>query len=491
MGFQTNANLELINDVTGSTTVGAIGGSVNLTSDLLKQLYIPEQSRIGIYVTPSADFVTALLSTWHCGHIAVPLPLSAPGEELAFLVADAGISYCFSTDGEMPPVFQVVSQSLKWLQPVRSTIEVPIPDFPVSAAAALMIYTSGTTSRPKGVVLSHVNLHAQISSLTAAWKWSREDVILNVLPLHHVHGLINVLCCALFNAALCDFMPKFDARAVWNWFGTPSVANRKPTLFMAVPTIYTRLIQEWEKATPEVQSKWSADAGSLRLMVSGSAALPESVLHRWEQLTGHRLLERYGMTEIGMALSNPLGGMRKPGSVGKPLPGVYVRVRADGIITDAAEVPGELEVKGANVFQNYWNNADITSASFTSDGWFKTGDVAMRDPDGDFRMLGRSSQDIIKTGGYKVSALETESALLEVPGVSECAVVGIADPEWGERVAAVLVLHVPVSAQELKELLKAKLAPYKIPSAWRFVSELPRNAMGKVRKPELRSLFAG
>lgn len=491
MDFLTNASAELIKDAAGSTTAGSLGGSVSQTSVSLKQLNLPVQSRIGIYIVPSADFVISLLSIWYCGHIAVPLPLSAPGEELAFLIADAGMSHCFSANGEMPAAFQDIHPALKWLQPLPGAIDHLIPAIPSSAAAALMIYTSGTTSRPKGVVLTHANLQAQISSLTAAWKWSRQDVILNVLPLHHVHGLVNVLCCALFNGARCDFMPKFDAMAVWNWFGSRPLAVNKPSLFMAVPTVYTRLIQEWEKAAPELQSKWSADARSLRLMVSGSAALPVSVLHRWEQLTGHRLLERYGMTEIGMALSNPLDGNRKPGSVGKPLPGVYVRVRADGVITDAVEVPGELEVKGANVFATYWNNADVTSSSFTSDGWFKTGDVVMRDSDGDFRILGRSSQDIIKTGGYKVSALEIESALLELPGVSECAVLGLADPEWGERVAAVIVTKATVAEQELKTLLKAKIAPYKIPAVWRFIPALPRNAMGKVRKPELRSLFAG
>ena len=214
---------------------------------------------------------------------------------------------------------------------------------------AMIVYTSGTTAKPKGAVTTHANLEAQVTSLVSAWEWAADDRTLLVLPLHHVHGIVNVVTCALWAGATCDMLPKFDAAKVWS-----RIAQGDLTLFMAVPTIYQRLIAEWEGAPPAERTKMSAGCAKMRLMVSGSAALPVSTLERWKEISGHTLLERYGMTEIGMALSNPLHGERRPGTVGIPLPGVDVQLTNEG----------EIEVKGPSVFLEYWRKPAETKAAF-------------------------------------------------------------------------------------------------------------------------------
>ncbi|MCG8462842.1 MAG: acyl-CoA synthetase, partial [Holophagales bacterium] len=364
---------------------------------------------------------------------------------------------------------------------------------------ALLIYTSGTTGRPKGVVLRHANLAAQMASLHQAWGWSGDDHILEVLPLHHVHGLVNVVGCALWAGATCRFLPRFDAGKVWRSF-----VDHHPTLFMAVPTIYSRLIEAWEAAPAAERQAWSAAARRMRLMVSGSAALPVPVLERWRELTGHTLLERYGMSEIGMALSNPLLGERIAGTVGAPLPGVELRlVSAEGESVDDGE-PGELEARGETVFREYWRRADATRDAFR-DGWFRTGDVAVRggagQPAGVYRLLGRSSTDILKSGGEKISALEIEAVLRRHPQIADCAVVGLADELWGQRLAAAVELadgaaddgdsaeRQPLTLERLRAWGRERLAPYKLPTRLLVVEALPRNALGKVQKPRVVERF--
>jgi malonyl-CoA/methylmalonyl-CoA synthetase len=328
-----------------------------------------------------------------------------------------------------------------------------------------MLYTSGTTGKPKGVVTTHANLAAQIGSLLEAWEWTADDRTLLVLPLHHVHGLINVVGCALAAGASCEILPQFETEPAWE-----RLASGDITVFTAVPTIYHRLIASWDAAPPTIQRARTAGARRVRLMMSGSAALPRTTLDRWREITGHTLLERYGMTELGMALSNPLHGERRPGFVGAPLPGVDVRL-----------VDGELQVRGAGVFLEYWRRPEETRAAF-DDGWFRTGDVAVLEH-GAYRLLGRSSVDIIKTGGFKVSALEIEEAIRQHPAVGDCAVIGEPDEEWGERVVALIELKhgATLALDELQGWIKPRLAPYKVPRALRC-GPLPRNAMGKVIK---------
>jgi len=269
------------------------------------------------------------------------------------------------------------------------------------------------------------------------------------------------------------------------------IGSGELTVFMAVPTVYGRLIAAWEGADPARREALSAGCRGMRLMVSGSAALPVSTLERWREISGHTLLERYGMTEIGMALSNPLHGERRPGSVGLPLPGVEVRlVDEDGQAVEPG-APGEIEVRGPGVFLEYWRRPQATAEAFREGRWFRTGDVAVVE-DGYYRILGRRSVDIIKTGGFKVSALEIEEVLRTHPAVAECAVVGVDDPEWGERVCAAVELRegVELTLGELQPWARERLAPYKLPRALLAVPALPRNAMGKVVKPEVARLFA-
>jgi malonyl-CoA/methylmalonyl-CoA synthetase len=444
-------------------------------------------ARVAVLAEAGREFVVSMLGCWHAGAVVVPLHPPHPQAELDYVVGDADASAIVTSPRHRPIAEQLtgraglrvvdlgdVDESLAAaLEVVRSAVARP----------ALMIHTSGTTGRPKGVVHTHGSIAAQVDALLEAWAWSDRDRILLVLPLNHVHGLVNVTLCALAAGACCEAPGGFDAEATWS-----RLASEALTLFMAVPTVYARLIATWEAADQATRERWSAGARQLRLMVSGSAALPVSTLQRWREITGHVLLERYGMTELGMALSNSLG-RRVPGHVGEPLPGVEVRL-IDDAGTDVADgTPGELLVRGPSVFHEYWRRPDATADAFT-DGWFRTGDVAVREPEG-YRMLGRLSVDIIKTGGEKVSALEVEEVYRTHPGVADCAVVGIEDPQWGERVC-VAVARAPGATDEAESLRawgKQRLAPAKVPSRYVFVDALPRNTMGKTIKPEVKNLF--
>lgn len=443
-------------------------------------------ARIAFLVSPGAAWVETLWGIWMAGGIAVPLSPLHPEPELAHVVADCGAEAVVA-DGAHEEAIRALAGPERRACPLRELRAAKAGALPVcdESRAALILYTSGTTGRPKGVVTTHGNLRAQIECLVEAWAWTAQDRILHVLPLHHVHGIVNVLCCALWSGATCDMLPRFDARAVWQ-----ELRSGRFSLFMAVPTIYSRLISAWTEAGPETRAAWSRAATALRLMVSGSAALPVPVLEKWREITGHTLLERYGMTEIGMALSNPLQGERRPGHVGTPMPGVEVRLVDESGQTPPDGEPGEIEVRGPAVFAEYWNRPDDTAAAFR-DSWFRTGDVAVLD-NGSYRILGRSSTDILKTGGYKVSALEIESALRGHPAIAECAVVGVDDPEWGQRVAAAVVLRpsATLTLAGLRAWAAERIAPYKLPTLLRCLDDLPRNAMGKVVKPELGRLLA-
>ncbi|MFZ0798834.1 MAG: acyl-CoA synthetase [Terriglobales bacterium] len=441
-----------------------------------------QEKRVAFLMTPGFPWVAALWGIWRAGGVAVPLPLNSTRLELEYFIDDTEASTVVF-DALAAPLLSPIAAArgirgllYDELAP-RQASELPeivpdiVPNFAFSSApnfapeigserCAMILYTSGTTSRPKGVVTTHANITAQIMSLVEAWEWSAGDRILLCLPLHHVHGIINVVCCALWSGATCEMLPRFDANTVWD-----HLAEGNVNLFMAVPTVYAKLIAAWDAASLEHRARLSQACSRLRLMVSGSAALPVSMFKRWKEISGHILLERYGMTEIGMALSNPLRGERLPGSVGTPLPSVKVQLVGENGEPVVPGTPGEIEVRGPSVFLEYWGKPDATRDAFR-DGWFRTGDTAVV-VNGVYRILGRTNIDILKTGGHKVSALEIEEALREHPAIVECAVVGLSDPEWGERVAAAIVLNDgdALDLPSLRTWARELLAAHKLPFA--------------------------
>jgi malonyl-CoA/methylmalonyl-CoA synthetase len=452
-----------------------------------------QEERVAFLLTPGFPWVAVQWGIWRAGGISVPLPIDSTRPELEYFIDDTGAATLLC-DALAAPLLSPIAASrriraLEYEQlPVRESAELQHIARNVTnefnQRRAMILYTSGTTSKPKGVVTTHANITAQIMSLVEAWEWSAEDHIVLCLPLHHVHGIINVVSCALRSGATCEMLPRFDVNSVWDCIASGSI-----TVLMAVPTVYVKLIAAWDSASPERRARLSQACTRLRLMVSGSASLPVSTLQRWKEISGCTLLERYGMTEIGMALSNPLHGERIPGSVGKPLPSVEVQLVGENGNPVAPGTPGEIEVRGPSVFAEYWGKPDATRAAFRND-WFRTGDTAVVE-NGVYRILGRTNIDILKTGGHKVSALEIEEALRQHPAVAECAVVGVPDPEWGERVAAAVVLNdgAAIDLPSLRTWAKEFLAAYKLPSRLLLLDTLPRNAMGKVMKPAVVALF--
>ncbi|MBD2559317.1 MULTISPECIES: acyl-CoA synthetase [Nostoc] len=466
--------------------------SSQIAASLLQNAEDLQEERVAFLIPPGFEYVATQWGIWRAGGIAVPLCVSHPRPELEYVITNSGASIIVAhPDFEgilrslLPQASLAQEHNLRFIltsETLPSNIG-RLPEVDITRRA-LILYTSGTTGKPKGVVTTHQNIQAQVTSLITAWEWTSSDRILHILPLHHIHGIINVLTCALWAGAECQMLSKFDAETVWN-----RICDGNLTLFMAVPTIYVKLIAAWETASKERQKSMSEGCAKMRLMVSGSAALPVQVLEKWQTISGHFLLERYGMTEIGMALSNPLHGERLSGYVGKPLPEVEVRLVDESGELVPAGTPGEIQVKGPGVFLEYWQNPQATAKAF-QDGWFRTGDTAVVE-NGNYRILGRMSVDIIKTGGYKVSALEIEEVLRSHPDIQECAVVGVADLEWGERVCAALVLQgsQPLTLQAFRSWAKERLAVYKVPTQILIVEELPRNAMGKVTKPTVVELF--
>jgi malonyl-CoA/methylmalonyl-CoA synthetase len=456
------------------------------------------EARIAFLVPPSFYYVGCQWGIWRAGGVAVPLCTAHPLPALRYVLEDTGASTLI-----------VHEDYYELLEPTAKELGVrlinvwdldgrpngaPLPSIAPARRAQLraqrsrkaqILYTSGTTSLPKGVVTTHGNIEFQIKTLVDAWEWSADDHILNVLPLHHVHGIINVLSCALWSGACCEFLPVFKAATVWE-----KLAGGELTRFMAVPTIYYKLISHWEKMGEQDQARLSAGTGKLNLMISGSAALPVPTLERWRELTGQTLLERYGMTEIGMGLSNSFRDERRPGHVGLPLPGVEMRLAdEDGKTIDGANVPGEIQIKGPSVFLEYWNKPEATTKAFTEEGWFRTGDIAELN-DGLYRILGRDSVDIIKSGGYKISALEIEAVLLRHPEVDQCAIVGLPDQEWGEIISAAVVSpQSDVDFTALTAWLKEQIPAYRLPRRWLQLDQLPSNTIGKITKNELKKLF--
>ncbi len=457
-----------------------------VASNLLEGRTDLSESRIAFLVPPSPEYTAIQWGIWSAGGIAVPLCVLHPLPSIQYVLEDTAAEYVIAHDNYykfLEPLQESTSVKLLHLDTVLSGNKGELPDVDPSRNA-MILYTSGTTSKPKGVVTTHNNISSQIQTLVDAWEWESDDYILNVLPLHHVHGIINVMSCALWVGGCCEFLPKFDAKKVWE-----IIASSRLSLFMAVPTIYFKLISYWDKASAEEQERLSKAASKLRLMVSGSAALPVPVLEKWQAITSHVLLERYGMTEIGMALSNSYRNERRPGFVGKPLPGVAIRLVDSEENVALPGNPGEIQVKGPCVFKAYWRKEEATKEAFTQEGWFKTGDMA-EFHDGMYKILGRNSVDIIKSGGYKISALQIEDVLRRHDEIEDCAVVGLPDEEWGEVVAACLIsTNTSLDTEAITEWLKGEIPGYQLPRKYVIKKELPRNVLGKVTKNAVKQFF--
>ena len=446
-----------------------------------------EEARVAFLIPAGVDYVTALHGVWRAGGIAIPLNVASAESEWEHCLTSAGVTQVIADEQTLGAVEGLCSRLSIPVATVSNTQTDSLSRLPKLSPTrrAMIVFTSGTTSKPKGAVTTHGNIAAQIETLIAAWEWQADDAIPLFLPLHHVHGIINVLSCALWVGATVHAMPKLDLTAL-----CAQVAADTFSVFMAVPTIYVKLIDHLETLEDQGVEAICEGFANMRLNVSGSAACPVEVFEEWRDLTGQMLLERYGMTEIGMALSNPYRGERRPGYVGQALPDVTVQlVDEEGEIVTGEGTPGEIRIQSPTVFLEYWGNREATADSF-SDGWFCTGDIAVIE-DGYYRIMGRSSVDIIKSGGYKLSALEIENTLLAHPQIAEVAVVGIKDRTWGEAVAAAVALKGDgdMTLDALKSWCDGKLSSYKVPKQLRVVDALPRNAMGKVLKPSLKPLF--
>ncbi|NER13456.1 AMP-binding protein [Leptobacterium flavescens] len=460
--------------------------SGNVAAQLLSGQDDLKEERIAFLVPPSFEYTAVQWGIWAAGGIAVPLCVLHPLPSIKYVLEDTAARIVITHrdyEAFLRPLEEEIGIRLLLIDEIMKEASAVLPDIE-NTRRAMILYTSGTTSKPKGVVSTHANIESQISTLVDAWEWQKDDHILNILPLHHVHGIINVMSCALWTGACCEFLPEFDAGKVWE-----VISSGRLTLFMAVPTIYYKLIAFWEASGANEKHRMSEAASRLRLMVSGSAALPVPVLEKWREITGMTLLERYGMTEIGMGLSNSYRGERRPGHVGLPLPGVSIRLVDENNQPVKEGTAGEIQVKSACVFKEYWEKEEATRKAFTEDGWFITGDIAVLN-EGSYKILGRDSVDIIKSGGYKISALEIEDVLRKHELIKDCAVVGIPEPEWGEIVAACIVTEEnEIDFKQLSDWLKSYLPSYKVPRKYLINKELPRNVLGKVTKNTLKSRF--
>ncbi|XP_025421280.1 acyl-CoA synthetase family member 3, mitochondrial isoform X2 [Sipha flava] len=523
-------------DKSGEHTYSSIfNSSVTLSKILKKSLHGEIQERVAILCPNDASYVVAQWASWISGQIVVPLSPLHPSPMLEYYLNDSDTKVILTTaqfENIVQPLAEKLQQKYLLLEdhvtmdfkPLGKTsfeendevkmlnIENNISDEEYFDLNAMIIYTSGSTGPPKGVTLTHKNLNSQINCLKTAWSWTNKDVILHALPLNHIHGIVNGLMCPLHSGARCVMLPKFNAADVWTWIlAIEQYYGYRVNMFMGVPTMYVKLIENYENVFEKndrmVEYVKAVCSQKIRLMVSGSAPLPSTLYSRWEQITGHQLLERYGMSEIGMALSNPLNGERKPGFVGQPLPGVNIRIVKDDTVliegndknieiinpvNKGESYIGNLLVKGENVFKEYWRKPESTKKEFTEDGWFKTGDT-VEYVDNSFKILGRTSIDIIKTGGFKVSALFIETTMLQNQTIKDIAVVGLPDSTWGQRVGALVVLSEPntnnvepkKSKKELKSWAETVLPPYSVPTVIEIVDEVPKNAMGKVDKRSL------
>lgn len=468
----------------------------------LVELGLTPGDRIAVYAETSADLICALFGHLRGGFVHVPINTRYKAAEAAHILVDSGARALLvdaserhreviAEVGAAAPELQIVlaSEGAGGFEAHLAGAVGSEPPTPSDDDVAMLIYTSGTTGPSKGVMLTHAGLLDNIGALTREWGFTGADHMVLALPIFHVHGLGLGVLGTLIRSMRCTALPQFSPQGVVDAIAAGG------TIFMGVPTMYARLLQHLE-AHPEA----ARILGRARLFTSGSAALPAAHFERFRALTGHAILERYGMSETLFTLSNPGAGPRRPGTVGLPVPGCEVRVVAeDGtLVRPGSGEVGEIQVRSHGIMKAYWNRPDATAASFDGD-WFSTGDVATLDADGYHRIVGRRSVDIIKSGGFKISAREIEDAIRDLDGVEDVAVVGIPDETWGERIVCAVVLEGrargtladPAALLDyVDEGVASRLADFKKPRAAVALEALPRNALGKVQKHRVKALFA-
>ncbi len=455
----------------------------------LSGLGIQPGDRVAVQVEKSPSVLFLYLACLRAGFIYLPLNTAYTPHELDYFLGDA-----------RPRVFIGDPERIEQLDALLSRRQVPhvlsldaaghgsLPDASRGTPAefntwpsagddvAVILYTSGTTGRPKGAMITHDNLAANAAALRQTWGWRNDDVLLHALPIFHIHGLFVACHSVLLGGGKLLWLPGFDVAQVMR-------ALPESTVMMGVPTFYTRLLDQ-----PDFDAE---TCRTMRLFISGSAPLRIQTFEEFRHRTGHTILERYGMTETGMNTSNPLNGPRKPGTVGLPLPGVELRIVDANEQTVSPDTTGQLQVRGPNVFKGYWKMPDQTAEAFTADGFFRTGDLASQDQDGYITIVGRD-KDLIISGGLNVYPREVESVIDQLEGIQESAVFGVPHPDFGEAVCAVVV---PADAAQLEETaiitaLKQRLANFKVPKRVFIMTALPRNTMGKVQKNILRETYA-
>ena len=463
-----------------------------MLANLIDSLALPPASRIAVQTEKSVEALMLYLAVLRAGHVFLPLNTAYQAGEIEYFVGNAEPAMVVCAGKNFGWVSKIAflagTKHVFTLNEDRSGTLLDRASFqsdrhtPAMRAAddlAAILYTSGTTGRSKGAMLTHANLLSNAQVLHQAWGWRTDDVLIHALPIFHVHGLFVASHGALLAGAKMIWFSRFDPRAA---------AARLPeaTVFMGVPTLYVRLLGEAGLTKQACKG--------MRLFVSGSAPLLIETFKAWQERTGHTILERYGMSETVMLTSNPYRpeNARRGGTVGRPLPGVSVRVHDDKAQALPAGEIGGIEVRGPNVFKGYWRMPEKTREEFTGDGWFKTGDVGKVDADGYVTIVGRS-KDLIITGGYNVYPAEIEAYVNDLPGVLESAVIGVPHPDFGEAVVAVVVQKpgAALDGAAVTAALKAQIANFKVPKQIYLVEELPRNTMGKVQKNLLREQHQG